>query len=70
MLPAMSIQLSPSLERRIIGQRTRDALAAKRAQGVKLGRPSTLPESVVERIMAARNAGEGWSAIARSPVER
>jgi DNA invertase Pin-like site-specific DNA recombinase len=52
-------------ERRIIGQRTRESLAAKRAQGVKLGRPSTLPESVVRRIMAAWNAGEGWSAIAR-----
>jgi DNA invertase Pin-like site-specific DNA recombinase len=53
-------------ERRIIGQRTKDALAAKRAQGVKLGRHSVLPESVVRRILAARKAGEGWSAIASS----
>ena len=29
---------------------SRDALAVKRAQGVKLGRPSSLPEDVVERI--------------------
>jgi DNA invertase Pin-like site-specific DNA recombinase len=52
-------------ERRIIGQRTREALAAKRAQGVKLGRPQALPQAVVERIVAARNGGEGWSSIAR-----
>lgn len=53
------------LERRLIGQRTRDALAVKRAQGARLGRPRTLPDSVVRRIMGARQKGEGWSAIAR-----
>jgi len=52
-------------ERRIIGQRTRDALAIKRSQGVRLGRPSVLPESVAKRIVAAHAAGSGWSAIAR-----
>jgi DNA invertase Pin-like site-specific DNA recombinase len=53
-------------ERRIIGQRTRDALAAKRAQGVRLGRPRVLSGDVVERIVAEHGAGAGWSAIARS----
>ena len=53
------------LERRLIGQRTRDALAAKRAQGARLGRPRTLPDPVVRRIVRAREKGEGWSAIAR-----
>ena len=53
-------------ERRIIGQRTRDALAVKRSQGVRLGRPASLPAEIVERIVSAHAAGDGWSAIARS----
>jgi len=52
-------------ERRAIGTRTKDALAAKRAQGVRLGRPSVLPTEVTERIVAAHQAGASWSAIAR-----
>jgi DNA invertase Pin-like site-specific DNA recombinase len=53
------------LERKLIGQRTRDALAVKRAQGVRLGRPSVLPPSVVARIVAEHRGGASWSAIAR-----
>ena len=52
-------------ERRIIGQRTRDALAVKRSQGVRLGRPQMVPAELVSRIRAAHEAGAGWSAIAR-----
>ena len=52
-------------ERRIISLRTKEALAELRAAGIKLGRPPTLPETVVERIVAARNNGQGWSVIAR-----
>ena len=48
-------------ERRLIGQRTREALAAKRASGVRLGRPVSLPSAVSKRIAAER---EGW-ALAR-----
>jgi DNA invertase Pin-like site-specific DNA recombinase len=63
---AQVLAVFAELERRLIGQRTRDALAVKRAQGVKLGRPRALPDKVVDRIVAARDRGEGWSAIARS----
>jgi DNA invertase Pin-like site-specific DNA recombinase len=51
-------------ERRIIGARTRDALAAKRAAGVRLGRPGGLPTDVLQRIVAARAAGASLRAIA------
>jgi DNA invertase Pin-like site-specific DNA recombinase len=41
-------------ERRLIGQRTKEALAAKKASGVRLGRPPTLPQTVVRRIQRQR----------------
>lgn len=63
---AQVLAVFAELERRLIGQRTRDALAVRKAQGVQLGRPPVLPESVVSRIVAAHRAGSGWSAIARS----
>jgi DNA invertase Pin-like site-specific DNA recombinase len=40
------------LERKMIGERTRDALAEKRAAGIKLGRPRILSDDVRERIVA------------------
>lgn len=51
-------------ERRIIGQRTRDALAVKRAQGVRLGRPRTLSDVVIRRISDDRCRGRSLAAIA------
>ncbi len=51
-------------ERRLISQRTRDALAAKRAAGVRLGRPSAVPRDVVERIVTERATGATLKAIA------
>jgi DNA invertase Pin-like site-specific DNA recombinase len=52
-------------ERRIIGQRARDALAVKRAQGVRLGRPQMIGADLVARIRTAHEGGTGWSALAR-----
>jgi DNA invertase Pin-like site-specific DNA recombinase len=51
-------------ERHLIGQRTKDALAEKRAQGVKLGRPRSVPDSIRGYIGELRAAGMTWQAIA------
>jgi DNA invertase Pin-like site-specific DNA recombinase len=48
-------------ERRIIGQRTKDGLAAKKAQGVQLGRPATITPSV--RLLARELHEEGWTTM-------
>jgi len=51
-------------ERRIIGTRTREALEAKRASGVRLGRPSEIDPAVRLRIKAKRDAGQTLQSIA------
>lgn len=55
------------LERRLIGQRTRDALAVKRANGTlkgPIGRRSNVPPDVRKRIAREREEGRAYSAIA------
>lgn len=51
-------------ERRLISDRTKAALAAKRAQGVTLGRPVVLSDAIAERIASEREAGKTLQAIA------
>ena len=51
-------------ERRIIAARTRDALAQRRREGVRLGRPSVLPVEVLERVTRERRGGLSLRAIA------
>jgi DNA invertase Pin-like site-specific DNA recombinase len=51
-------------ERRLIAQRTREALAVKKAAGVRLGRPPSVPRSVVRRVQRQRARGDSLRAIA------
>jgi DNA invertase Pin-like site-specific DNA recombinase len=51
-------------ERRLIGQRTREALAQKKAQGERLGRPPDQPATVRSRITLRPNAGKSLPANA------
>lgn len=54
------------LERRLIGRRTKEAMAhIRETTGKHMGRRRTLPNEVVARIHTEREAGQGWSAIAR-----
>jgi DNA invertase Pin-like site-specific DNA recombinase len=52
------------LERDLIKARTKDALAARKAAGVRLGGPVRIPDEVRLRIAAERAAGVTLSAIA------
>ncbi len=51
-------------ERGSISERTKAALAVKRAQGVRLGRPPQMSQYVIERIRRERAAGKSLAAIA------
>jgi len=51
---ASMLSVFSQYERRLIGERTKRGLAEKRAEGVTLGRPRTLPDAVRERIKDER----------------
>lgn len=51
-------------ERDLIGARTREGMAQRRAEGVHVGRPRSLPEGVVARIVSERASGATLRAIA------
>ncbi len=51
-------------ERSQISERTRDALAELKAQGVRLGRPRLVDDQTRDRIIAARRAGDSYRTIA------
>lgn len=53
-------------ERRLIGQRTREALAVKREQGVQLGRPPAISPELAERIKCERAGGMTLRGIAEN----
>jgi DNA invertase Pin-like site-specific DNA recombinase len=50
-------------ERRLIGQRTREALAVRRKEGVRLGRPQSIPPKLARRIRSMRSRGLTLQAI-------
>lgn len=54
------------LERKMIGQRTKDALAVKKANGVRLGRKVEMDEEVRLRIVAEHDAGRSLNGIANT----
>ena len=54
---AQILSVFAELERRLIGERTKATLAVKKSQGVVLGRPRTLPDKVVGRIVRERRRG-------------
>jgi DNA invertase Pin-like site-specific DNA recombinase len=51
-------------ERRVIAERTREALKVKRDQGAKLGRPRLLASAIEDRIKVERARGSTLQAIA------
>lgn len=52
------------LERRLIGQRTKEALAVKKSAGVQLGRPPSISTELAARIHENRSRGMTLAAIA------
>jgi DNA invertase Pin-like site-specific DNA recombinase len=53
-------------ERRLIGQRTKAAMTVKMSEGVHVGRRSTLPPTIVDRIARERTTGASLRAICAS----
>lgn len=53
-------------ERRIIGERTRAALAAVKARGKQLGRPTSVTPEAVAIIEAMRKSGASYRAVAET----
>jgi DNA invertase Pin-like site-specific DNA recombinase len=52
-------------ERRVIGQRTSDALKARQAMGLPVGRPRSLTPDCFDQLIALRESGMTFNAIAR-----
>jgi DNA invertase Pin-like site-specific DNA recombinase len=61
---AQVLSAASEWERKIIGDRTRDALSAKRAAGVRLGRRSQIEPAVLTRIVTRRQGGAKLQDIA------
>ena len=54
------------LERELIGLRTKEALAVKKAQGIRLGRPVIVSGGSAQRVLALRSQGLSMAKIAEA----
>ncbi len=63
---AMNLVTFAQYERELIGERTKAALAAKKARNEPIGRPRLAKPGVVRRIVLDRNAGLSFDRIARA----
>jgi DNA invertase Pin-like site-specific DNA recombinase len=61
---AFNVATFAQFERRRIGERTRDGLAIKRAEGVRLGRPPAVDAKTVAKIKRQRKSGKSLRWIA------
>ena len=61
---AQMVSVFSELERKRIGERTKEALEVRRSQGVKLGRPASIPPRLAKRIRAMRSRGMSLQEIA------
>lgn len=57
-------------ERELIGARTREGMAQRKAEGVTLGRPRSLAFEVSDEIVALHGLGRSYSAIAKELNDR
>lgn len=67
---ATTLAASAQFERKLIGQRTREGLARRRAEGVVLGRPRAMPTETVQLIVQLRAEGLSLSKIADTLNDR
>lgn len=65
---ASMMSVFSQLERRLISERTRSALAARKAAGVQLGTPTQVPDAVLRRIIAEAADGRSLREIAKGLV--